>query len=292
VFGGHHAHKYVNLDGVRVAAVYDHKLHHAERLARPLQATPFDNYEAFLATVDLVTVATPAQSHAALAALALAEGKHVYVEKPLAVDADSAVALVQAARARGLVLACGHQERVVFAAMGLLNLPQRPQALEAVRRGLPSERNRDVSCVLDLMIHDLDLALQLAGGAPVSIQAEGGFDEARAEVAFEGGMVGKFEASRIAVGRERTMRLSFAVGVAEIDFLSPAFRNATPFALVPGFAETAQGRDPLGESVAGFVAAIRGERPRPVVNGEEGATALELALKIQSAIETGSPGRR
>ncbi len=283
MFGGHHARKYAAINGVEMAAVYDHRLHHAERLAHPLHAAAFDDYAAFLSAVDVVTVATPADSHATLAALALAAGKPVYVEKPLAVDRDSADALVQAARARGLALACGHQERVVFAAMGLMNLPQRPQVVEAVRRGTPSERNRDVSCVLDLMIHDLDLAAQLAGGDPVRVSANGGYDEVSAEIEFAGGLIARFEASRIAPARERTMRLAFPGGEVAVDFLAPSFANTTAFALDAGFAESEAGRDPLGTSVAGFVAAVRGERPSPIVSGADGARALDLALRIEAA---------
>jgi predicted dehydrogenase len=266
-----------------MAAVYDHDLAHAERLARPLNAGAFDDYAAFLAAVDVVTVATPADSHAALAALALAAGKPVYVEKPLAVDRDSADALVRAAEARGLALACGHQERVVFAAMGLLDLPAPPRMVQAVRRGTPSERNRDVSCVLDLMIHDLDLAAQLAGGDPVRVNAQGGYDEVRAEIEFAGGQVARFGASRIAEARERTMRLVFDSGEVAVDFLAPSFANTTAYALDAAFADSEAGRDPLGTNVAGFVAAVRGERPRPIVTGEEGARALDLALRIERA---------
>src|SRR5205085_11450745 len=184
------------------------------------------------------TIATPADSHAELAARALAAGKAVYVEKPLATTATEADALVRRADERGLVLACGHQERVIFAAMGLLDLPEPPEWIEAVRRGTPSERNRDVSCVLDLMIHDLDLAAQLASGDPVMVTAEGHYDEVRAEIAFEGGMVARFEASRVADERGRTMSLAFASGPVEVDFLAPSFRNGTSFALHAEFAST------------------------------------------------------
>lgn len=283
VFGGHHARKYAAVEGVQVAAIYDHALHHAERLGRPLGAAPFDDFDAFLQAVDVVTIATPADSHASLARRALAAGKPVYVEKPLATTAAEADALVRIADERGLVLACGHQERVVFAAMGLLDLPEPPERIEAVRRGTPSERNRDVSCVLDLMIHDLDLAAQLTSGDPVLVTAEGGYDEVWAEIAFEGGMIARFEASRIAPERSRTMSLSFEAGRVEVDFLAPSFSNGTAFALNPDFASTPAGGDPLGSSVGGFVAAVRGERPGPVVSGAEGALALSLALAVEAA---------
>jgi predicted dehydrogenase len=283
VFGGHHARKYATLEGVEIVAVYDHDLHHAERLAKPLHAQAFDDYAAFLQAVDVVTVATPADAHADLAAEALAAGRHAYVEKPLAITAAAAEALVAEARAKGLVLACGHQERVVFAAMGLESLAAPVRLVEAVRRGTPSERNRDVSCVLDLMIHDLDLAARLAQSPLARVAAEGGFDEVRAAIQFENGVRARFEASRIAETRERTMRLDFDSGRVLVDFLAPSFDDRSDLGLNPGFADTPEGRDPLGASVAGFVAAVAGRAPRPVVTGEEGAEALRIALAVEKA---------
>ena len=283
VFGGYHARKYAGLPGVRMAAVYDHDLHHAERLGRPIEAEGFDDFAAFLAAVDVVTIATPADSHAELGALALAAGRAVYVEKPLATTRDEARALTVAARRGGVVLACGHQERAVFEAMGLLDLGETPARLAAVRRGTPSERNRDVSCVLDLMIHDLDLAAALAGSGVASVTASGVYDEVRAEIVFASGMRARFEASRIAESRQRTMSLAFDEGLVEVDFLAPSFRNTTAHPLDADFAESAGGQDPLGTSVARFVQAVTGESPRPLATGEEGAKAIELALAVEAA---------
>ena len=289
VFGGHHARKYGSLRGVRLAGVLDPHQERAEALAGPLGAKVFDDIEQFLASVDLVTIASPASSHFEIAQAALDRGLHVYVEKPLADNAEDGHALVEAARKSGVVLACGHQERAVFAAMGLLAAPERPLRLEAVRRGTFTGRNGDVSCVLDLMIHDIDLALAL-DPSPANVASASGtapigpfIDEARAALLFEDGMAVVLEASRCAKARERTMRIVYPSGEVEIDFLTRAFRNTTPFALDSGFAETPEGRDPLGASVSAFVAAVRGEAPRPLVTGEEAARALDVALAVDRA---------
>ena len=286
VFGGHHARKVSSLPGVKLAAVLDPHEERAEALAGPAGAAVFDDLDAFLDAVDLVTVASPASTHARLAVAALKRGRHVYVEKPLADDAADGRALVEAARASGAVLACGHQERAVFRAIGLLDLPERPTRIEAARRGTFTGRNIDVSCVLDLMIHDIDLALTLAGETPEEVSAhgrvmEGPFaDEARAELSFAGGATAVLQASRIASRRERTMRLVFPSGELEIDFLARRFVDRTPFGLNSRFAATPDGRDPLGASVGAFVAAVRGEAARPLVTGEEAARALDVALEV------------
>ena len=290
VFGGHHARKYASLPGVALAAVLDPHEERAEALAGPLGGRIFDDLDAFLEAVDVVTVASPASSHAAIAAAALARGRHVYVEKPLADSDEAARALVEAARAGALVLACGHQERAVFRAMGLLGLPERPTRLEAIRRGTFTGRNADVSCVLDLMIHDIDLAITLDPAGIAGVHADGRVaagpfaDHATAEIRFEDGMTAVFEASRDAGKRERRMKVVFPSGAVEIDFLARTFADSTPFGLNAGFADTPEGRDPLGASVADFVAAVRGETPRPLVTGEEAARALSIALQIDRAV--------
>jgi predicted dehydrogenase len=286
VFGGHHARKYASLPGVELVGVFDPHDERADALAGPLGARAFDRLATLLAEVDVVTIASPASTHAEAAHAAILAGKHVYVEKPLADRAEDAWALVEAARTAGTVLACGHQERAVFAAMGLIDAPERPVRIEAVRRGTYTGRSMDVSCILDLMIHDIDLALILDPGALVAVEADGAAttgdlaDHARAELRFEDGMTGMFEAWRTAPARERTMRVVFPSGEVRIDFLARTFEDTTPFRLNPDFASTPEGKDPLGASVSDFVAAIRGERPRPLVTGEEAARALEAALEV------------
>ena len=291
VFGGYHARQYAQLPGVTLSAVFDTHPDRAAEVAMPLGGRGFHDLEAFLAAVDVVTVASPATVHAEQALAAVAAGKHVYVEKPIAVRLADAERLRAAAAAKGVVLACGHQERVVFRAMGLLNIPERPLLLEALRHGPPSPRSQDVSAVLDLMIHDIDLALAICGSEPVTAEAEGAlgpngvWDQARAETTFESGFTAIFDCSRLAPERRRTMRIVYPSGEVEIDFVARTFRNSTPFALNADFADTPAGRDPLGASVEGFLQAVRGLAPRPVVTAEEAIAALDLALAVEQALE-------
>jgi predicted dehydrogenase len=291
VFGGYHAKKYAELDGVTLVGVFDIDLARATALAGPLGAQGYDDMDAFLAAVDVVTVAAPAVHHAAPALAALKAGKPVYSEKPIAVSPEDADKMVAAAAKGGVPLACGHQERVVFQAMGLLDIPEQPLRLEAVRRGTPSDRNLDVSVVLDLMIHDIDLALALCDGEPIAVEGEGAITRAtsldwvKAEATFDNGFTAVFDSSRVAEARERTMKVVYPSGEVEIDFLQRTFRNTTPYPLIENFTETPAGQDPLGLSVAGFLAAVRGEAPRPVVTGEEAARALDLALAVEQAVE-------
>lgn len=293
VFGGYHARQYARLPGVVLSAVLDPHPDRAAKVAVPNGGRAFSDLESFLEAVDVVTIASPATHHGEQALAAIAAGKHVYVEKPIAVSVADAEKVRAAAAGKGLVVACGHQERVVFRAMGLLDVPERPLMLQALRHGPPSERSRDVSAVLDLMVHDLDLALSITAAEPVTAEGEGRFgasgswDQARAEVSFEDGFVALFDVSRMAPERKRTMRVVYPSGEVEIDFVGRTFRNTTPFQLNPDFADTPAASDPLGASVEGFLQAVRGEAPRPVVTAEEAIRALDLAIAVEQALAEG-----
>ncbi|HUZ12214.1 MAG TPA: Gfo/Idh/MocA family oxidoreductase [Caulobacteraceae bacterium] len=290
VFGGHHAAQYARLEGVALVGVYDHHREHAEALAARHGARAFADEGALIAAADLISIATPATAHALGAVAALRAGRSVYVEKPMATELGDAERILAEARQRGLVAACGFLERAGFAAMGLFAIPERPLSLEAARLGPPSPRNLDVSVVLDLMIHDLDLALALGEGRPAAVEARGSnlandlVDEVAAEVHFEDGFACRFHASRVARRRERTMRLVYPSGEIRVDFLSHAFENTTPFCLDAGFAATPAGRDRLGASLAAFVGAVRGAGARPLADAEDGARALDLALRVEQAL--------
>lgn len=297
VFGGYHANKYKQAEAIDFVGIYDLDSARASAAATAAGTQAFSGsaWADFLGQLDVLTVAVPAFAHAERVLEALAAGVHVYVEKPLAVRLEDGQAMVARAAEKGLVLACGHQERAVFEAIGLYDVPERPLRLEAVRNGTASSRNLDVSVALDLMIHDLDLGLTLAGTPAQAVEAQGryrqaegyeatGADEITAEVRFDDGFFASFSASRMAEARERTMRLVYPSGEVFIDMLNRKFENHTPFALDAGFAEADIARDPLGTSVGRFLAAVRGERERPLATGAEALSALELALRVDAAV--------
>jgi len=264
VFGGYHAEKLAGFPGVTLVGVYDHHPAHAEALTARVGGAVFESEAELIGAVDFVTVATPAIAHARSTLAALAAGK--------------------------AVAACGFLERAGLAAMGLFELPERPRLLEAVRTSAPSPRNLDVSVVLDLMIHDLDLALALSEADPMAIEADGAavtnalLDHVEAEADFEDGFTARFRASRIAEVRERTMRVVYPSGEVRVDFLAHTFENTTPFRLDPDFEESAAYKDRLAASLAAFIGAVRGERAAPLASVADGARALDLALAVEHAM--------
>ena len=251
-------------------------------------AEAFASLEALLSAVDVLTIASPPSLHANAALPALKADKHVLIEKPLATDAQDGAALVRLAADKNAVLACGHQERLVFEAMGLFAAPEQPLSIESVREGPWTGRSADVSVTLDLTVHDLDLALRLLGRKPERVSAKARSEHGRTADWIEatldfGGAAAVFTSSRIASERRRFMRAVYPSGEVKIDFLARTFENTTKFPLNPAFAETRIGADPLGANVAAFIDAVLGVAPRPVVNGPEALAVLELALEVDRA---------
>jgi predicted dehydrogenase len=288
-FGRIHARKYAEDARVQFVAVYDPDDERAQQLADTHGARCFDTLGALIDAVDVLTIASPPSVHAEEARAALDAGKHVLVEKPLATNVADGADLARLAAERKLQLACGHQERLVFEAMGLFSAPEKPLRIESVREGPWTGRSADVSVTLDLMVHDLDLALRLIGSAPQGILAQGraehgtAADAIDARLAFAGGAEAVFVSSRIAPARRRFMRAVYPSGEVNIDFIKRSFDNTTTFPLNAAFAETRIGADPLGANVAQFIDAVLGVAPRPAVTGAEALAVLELALDIDRA---------
>jgi predicted dehydrogenase len=281
VFAGLHAGKIAANPDAVLAGVYDIDAARAQTLAASHGAPTFDTLAELLAASDAVMVASAAVAHEEQAGAALDAGRHAYVEKPLGTTGAGATALAQTARARGLVLQVGHQERFVAEALGLFAAPT-PRRIEAIREGTPGPRGLDTSVTLDLMIHDLELAIALLGpverviGARASARSEGGADAVEAEVAFAGGATARFIASRVAPARRRLTRIDWADGSAEVDFLTRAIVGDASGRLNAGFAEACP--DPLGEAGRRFVAAARGEAPAAL----DPATAAAAAVLAEA----------
>ena len=288
-FGRHHASKYRGLEGVELTAIADANPEVRKTSLAAHGVAAVADWRDLLGKVDLVSICTPAVTHAAIVRAFLNSGAHVLVEKPIATSLDEADALIALAEETGRVLTVGHQERFVFARTGLLDFPIAPREISCWRMGPWTGRGADVSAVLDLMIHDLDLVHRLVPGnvncASVRGRAQMGrfADEVSATLTFDSGTVAKLEASRIASNRRRGMRAVYADGVVEIDFMTRKLRNTTGRKL-----NALELGDPLGESVAAFVKAAR-DGSAALVRPQEARRALETALMIDEAAESAGP---
>lgn len=285
VFGGHHARKYAASDRAELIGVYDINRERAEALAGALGVKAFDNAGALAEACEALTIANPAIAHYETAKLALEAGCHVLCEKPLADTAMRGRELIALAEAKERVLQVGHQERFVFRAMGLFEIEEVPQRVTARRMGLPSTRNLDVSVTVDLMIHDLDLAIALAHAPLDRVDAEARIvrndsaDVAHAVLSFANGYVAELTSSRVAEALDRVMRIEYRSGVLEIDFVKKTFSNTTGFPLDPDFGETPEAKDSLGANVNAFLASVLDGAP-VAVPAEAGLAALQVARDI------------
>jgi predicted dehydrogenase len=294
--GQHHARLYASLPDSTLVGVIDQDHERAALIGRPYGARTFHDLPDLLKHVDVVSVAVPTSAHYSMAKICLEAGKHVLVEKPIAVLPVEGRELVELAKEKGCTLQVGHSER--FNPIIRLMRPhiRRPTLFEGQRMGVYSARGTDVDVVLDLMIHDLDLVLSCDPGPVADVRAAGlsmqssSSDVANAYIQFESGCVASLIASRVALKSMRQMRLFQADGYVSIDFQSRQGvvrrRSTEPGGSSAAVEEFQAGdEEPLRLQLESFLQAVRA-RSCPVVSGEDGTAALELAHRVLSAIKT------
>ncbi len=297
-FGRHHARHYAGHPDARLVGVADADRARAEALAADTGAEAFTDHRVLIGKVDAVSIAVPATLHHAVATDFLDAGVHVFTEKPLSVDSATAEDLVGRAERAGLVLQVGHIERFSPAVGELARRLVDPRRIATVRRTGWSGRSDDVDVILDLMIHDIDLVLALAGSAVVSVAADGAatvsglIDEAEAWLTFANGIVATLSVSRSATENQRLLTVSEPGTVYVADLAGPTL--VVRPRIGHGAAETVSlaPHDNLGAEIAAFLDSVANGTP-PLVDGRAGAQAVAIAERIQAAIAGGAaPARR
>lgn len=295
--GQHHARLYAALPDSTLVGVTDQDLGRARTIAERYGAQTFERVQDLLKTVQVVSVAVPTSSHYAVAKACLEAGKHVLVEKPIAVLPAEAEELVDLAKTKGCTLQVGHSERFNPIMQAMRPQIRRPVFIEAHRLGPYSERGTDVDVVLDLMIHDLDLALSLNPGPVEEVRASGmpvlssTIDIANARIQFQSGCVANLTASRVSLGKMRRFRVFQHESYVSIDLQSRrgiVGRRSREPGQTPGIeTQEFKGSDdePLKLQLESFVHAIR-TGACPIVSGEDGARALAVAHQVLAAIES------
>jgi predicted dehydrogenase len=308
--GYHHARILREVEGATLAGFYEVRPERAAEVSAELGVRAFPSLEALLDAVDAVTVVVPTPAHFAVAKAALERGKHVMIEKPIAATLDEADELLELARRAGAVVQTGHIERFNRAVRAALPHVDAPRFLESDRLASFNPRGSDVAVVLDLMIHDIDLARTLVGAPVTDVHAVGvpvltPFpDIANARLTFASGAVANITASRVSRERLRKIRLFQRSGYLSLDLgagtgefyrlrddVDVAELAKAPLAL-EAFVERvpldAPDGEPLRLEVENFVAALRGEED-VAVSGTAGREALAVALRIIREIERSLP---
>ena len=304
-FGRYHALKVAASGRSRLSGIFDPDLERAKTVGWEAGAREV-GFEDLLDLSDAVIVAAPAEVHYDLAVRALKAGKHVLVEKPIAATLAQADELGAVARQRGLVLQVGHLERFSAAYQAMAGRIDAPLYIEATRIAPFKTRGTDVSVILDLMIHDLDLVLALVDSEIESVDAVGAAvaspyeDIANARLRFCNGAVATITASRISPRTERRMRIFGQNCYLAADF---AARKLTMIARVPpdcgslrpgqqpvpglaGFANedvSWEDHDSLAGEQAAFAASVLDGAP-VLVDAAVGRRALAAALAVAGSM--------
>ena len=295
----------------RLIGVYDTDTATADRVAAEFGVRAFTSLEELLVEVDVVDVVTPTSSHYTVVKKALEAGCHVFVEKPLTETLPEARELIQLSRHHGKLVQVGHVERFNPALLALGDTPVKPYFIEAHRLAMFNPRGTDVSVILDLMIHDLDIVLKLAGEEVSDVRASGVAvlsttpDIVNARLEFRNGAVANLTASRVSLKNMRKVRLFQRDAYISLDLLekeSQIVRLFDPDASgIPERGQQFPLDTPRGPRIihvdqpeSGPVNAIRMELEslagsieagQPVaVSIEDGYRALELAHRIAEAV--------
>ena len=291
-FGRHHLRILSQSPGAELAGVVDADSARASAAAAQYGCPAYGSLAELAGKIDAAVVAVPTSAHADVGCALLESGIDVLVEKPIASELASAKRLVDTAVRTGRILQAGHLERLNPAVAALKKVITIPLFFEIHRLSLFSPRSLDVDVVLDLMIHDLDIVLDLVGAMPEEIRAAGisilsdKVDIANVRLAFPNGCVANLTASRVSTERVRKLRLFQPHQYISLDYQK---QEAVAFTVSGnqqiGFQPLAVAKDePLKLEIESFLEAVR-TRSRPKVSGEDGLRALEVGLAILAKIK-------
>ena len=295
--GKFHAEKYANLPDCELVAVVDINAETAKTIADKHSAQALTDYTSLLGNVEAVSIVVPTTLHYLVAKEFLNSGVHVLIEKPITTTVEQADELIAIAKEKNLILQVGHLERFNPAVLAL-DKDEKPLFIESHRLSPFNPRANDVSVVLDLMIHDIDIILALVDSEVERIDASGtavltkGTDIANARLTFKNGCVANVTASRISMKLERKMRLFRPSSYASVDFqnrILQKYRTGEKemFPNVPEIISeeaTFETSDALLTEIQQFVNCIQtGEQP--LVTGEAARLALATAIQITQLLK-------
>lgn len=291
--GKFHAQKYASLPDCELVAVVDIDAGAAARAARENDCRAYTDYREVLGHVDAVSIVVPARWHFSIARDALLAGAHVLVEKPIATRVEDAEELVRLAETRERVLQVGHLERFNPALLALSGRLKHPLFIESYRIAPYNPRGTDVNVVLDLMIHDIDLILQLVGSPVERVDASGAAvltndaDIANARIRFQGGCVANVTASRVGTKSETKLRIFQPDAYLSVDLGTKRLRvrrksdapsNTGPPSIDSEDLSFEPG-DALLTEISHFLDCIASGQT-PLVSGIVGQRALKTAIEI------------
>lgn len=298
--GYHHIRLYRNMADVELAGVADIAAEARDRIVRDFGVPVYADFQELLAAgLDAVSVVTPTATHAEITLAALEAGIHVLVEKPMAATVEESRAMADTARRMGVILQVGHVERFNGAVKVLFESGITPRFIECHRLS-PFSGRGNVSVVLDLMIHDLDIVLKMTGTELVQVDAVGvpifsdQEDIANARLRFASGCVANLTSSRASMESMRKIRIFDRAAYISTDYSAqevlvyrrkpgppPASGNFMDQITVTALPVCKD--EPLKLELEAFVNSVGSNHP-PFVSGDDGLRVLEVAWRILEAM--------
>ncbi|NJN71971.1 MAG: Gfo/Idh/MocA family oxidoreductase [Limnothrix sp. RL_2_0] len=306
--GQHHTRVLSLLKDVELIGVADLNVERGLDLASKYRIRYFEDYHDFFPLVDAVCIAVPTKLHYKVGLECMAAGLHVLIEKPIAASINEAEDLVNAAAEHNVILQVGHIERFnpAFQELSKVLKTEKLLAIEAHRMSPYSQRANDVSVVLDLMIHDIDLLLEMAASPVVQLTATGSkkeesnhLDYVTATLNFANGIVATLTSSKVTHRKIRRIAAHCQNSLTEADFLNNEIEihRQTTANYTTDYGQVLYRQDglieqvytsniePLHAELEHFVHCVRGGE-QPSVGGEQALKALRLASLIeQSALD-------
>ena len=307
--GKHHIKHLSNHKGVDFVGVFDTNEDSLKNICDEFSVKPLQSLEELISSCEAVNIVTPTNTHFDIARKFLNQKKDVFIEKPITNTVEEALALINLAKTNECIVQVGHIERFNPTINKLKELVDNPHYIEIERLAPFQARGTEVPVVLDLMVHDIDLILEMVNSPLESIQASGAkmmsnsIDLAHAHIKFQNGVVANLKSSRIAqnyVRKIRTYQKNFYsitdLMIPQIELYGLKHHNAFSKELKSQEVETNTGlktlyyekfvpenKDALLEEINDFIHCIN-TRSKPNVDGQAGANALEIALKIENEI--------
>ena len=307
--GKHHIKHLSNHKGVDFVGVFDTNEDSLKNICDEFSVKPLQSLEELISLCEAVNIVTPTNTHFDIARKFLNQKKDVFIEKPLTNTVEEALSLINLAKTNECIVQVGHIERFNPTINKLKKLVDNPHYIEIERLAPFQARGTEVPVVLDLMVHDIDLILEMVNSPLESIQASGAkmmsntIDLAHAHIKFQNGVVANLKSSRIAqnyVRKIRTYQKNFYsitdLMIPQIELYGLKHHNAFSKELKSQEVETNTGlktlyyekfvpenKDALLEEINDFIHCIN-TRSKPNVDGQAGANALEIALKIENEI--------
>lgn len=295
--GQWHARIYSEMPDVELVGVYDADRKRAKEIAERYHTTAYRTVHELTDVVEALNIVVPTDKHRAVAGAVIEKGRHVLVEKPIASSMKEAEELVELAQKHNVILQVGHVERFNPVLSVVNPAKQQPRYIEALRIApyppprfglLP--RGTEVSVILDLMIHDLEIILHLVQSKVVDIRAVGvpilskSEDIANVRLRFENGCIANVSASRISMEKQRKIRMFLPDSYVSLDYQEQTGKILRKKLLGIEKKEIPIHKgEPLALELRAFVDCVR-HRSEPVVSGEHAAEALKLAVAICQSI--------